>query len=83
MNKLEYLYIAAPGDRETVIQHYEELKLRTDQEILDSCERQVKIGITGSRGQALYLVALRKVMLERFATTPLHIKNNIIISLNQ
>ena len=82
MSKLEYLYIAAPGDREIVMKNYEELKLRTDQEILDSCERQAKIGIVGSRSQALYLVALRKVMLERFDETPIYIANDYIIGIN-
>ena len=82
MSKLEYLYIAAPGDREIVMKNYEELKLRTDQEILDSCERQAKIGIVGSRSQALYLVALRKLMLERFGSSPININNEYILSID-
>ena len=81
MSKLDYLYIPAPGDKEIVQQHTETLANKSNQELIDSCNRQVEIGIVGSRTQVLYLVALRKTLLEREIYSPIYIKYQIIIGI--
>lgn len=82
MSKLEYLYIPAPGDKEIVQKHIEALSKKSNQELIDSCNRQVEIGIVGSRAQALYLVALRIITLRNKINCPIYIESNIIIKIS-
>ncbi len=45
MSNLEYLYIPMEGDKESVLKNLDELRKKTNQELVDSCNRQVKMGV--------------------------------------
>lgn len=79
MSKLEFVYISQKGDREAVAQHVEQLADKSNQEVVDLYNRQVKIGVVAVRAQMLYLVALRLLMIERFGDSPIYINDGYIL----
>jgi len=83
MNNMQHLYISRSGDREMVSEHIEMLKLLSDEEISKRFESAKKVGIVGSHGQVLYLVALRIVMIERFGESGIIIVDNIILKFQE
>jgi len=76
---MQHLYISRSGDREMVSEHIEMLKLLSDEEISKRFESAKKVGIVGSHGQILYLIALRIVMIERFGESGIIVEDGIII----
>jgi|APIni6443716594_1056825.scaffolds.fasta_scaffold688526_1 hypothetical protein len=44
---------------------------KTDEEMINEYYKQCKCGITGVRMQMLYLIGLRKAMIERFGKSPI------------
>ncbi len=56
-------------------EHYLNFRARfeqnTDRELAELYFRQQKVGITGVRMQAYYLLALRDVLVERFGDSPI------------
>ena len=79
MNAMQHLYISRSGDREKVLEHIEMLKVLSDEEISKRFESAKKVGIVGSHGQILYLIALRIVMIERFGESGIIVEDGIII----
>ena len=75
---MKHLYISRSGDREMVSEHIEMLKVLSDEEINKRFESAKKVGIVGSHGQILYLVALRIVMIERFGESGIIVEDGII-----
>ena len=78
---MEYVFIARKDDAETFNKFYKSLEGLPNETILDQYNKQVEIGIVGVHAQALKLLALRKVFLERFGESPIHLEDDVIISL--
>lgn len=79
---MEQLYIPRKGDRERVQENLEYFKAKTNQELIDSYNDSVNVGIVGDHGQGLHLIAMRIEFLKRFDKSPVILQENIIISLS-
>ncbi len=79
---MEYLMIPRPGFREEVLEHYNLIKDCSDEELIDSYNRQAEIGIVGVYKQAIHLLAMRLLFKERFDYSPIVIKDQVVISLS-
>ena len=79
---MEYLLIQRRGFKELFFKEVEKLQGLSENQLINRYNRQVEIGIVGSYSQAVFLVALRKLFLEKFDTSPIQLKDNILISLN-
>jgi hypothetical protein len=78
---LEHLYIQRTGDRERVIELYENLKKSSKAELVASYNNAVRIGIVGAHEQALRLIALNQSFHDAFQKSPIKISENVLISL--
>ena len=78
---LEHLYIQRIGDRERVIEFYENLKKSSKAELVASYNNAVRIGIVGAHAQALHLIALNWSFHDAFQKSPIKIEDNVLISL--
>ena len=78
---MEYLLIQKEGFKELYLNEIKKLELSSSTELIKLYNKQVDIGIVGVYRQAVYLVALRKMFLERFNQSPVHVKDNVLVSL--
>jgi hypothetical protein len=74
-----HIYFPRPGDREVILKYIESMMKDDDAATVARFEREKRIGITGVHQQALYLLALRAVMLERFKDSPILFDDNSVI----
>ena len=79
---MKYVFISRKGDQEVFKKFYRDLKDLPNETLLDQYNRQVDIGIVGVHAQALKLLALRKVFLDRYGKSPVLIEDDFIISLS-
>ena len=80
---MKHIYIPRTGDRELLIEFYKKFRTLSNQELIDSYNSSVDLGIVGAHAQGLHLIAERKVFMERFGKSPIKIEDNIIISLSK
>ena len=78
---MQYVFIQRPGDREKIIELAATFKLKSKQELVESYNNSVKVGIVGVHAQAQMLVALHNAFKNAFGKSPITIEENIIISL--
>jgi hypothetical protein len=78
---LEYVFIQRKGDRERVMELYENLKKSREEELVEVYNNAVRIGILGAHAQALHLIALNHCFHDVFKKSPIKIEDNVIISL--
>ena len=79
---MEYLMTLRPGFREEVLEQYNLIKDCTDEELIDSYNLRVEIGIVEVYKQATHLLAMRLLFKERFDYSPIVIKDQVVISLS-
>lgn len=77
----EHLYIQRTGDRERVIEFYENLKKSSKAELVASYNNAVRIGMMGAHAQGLHLIALNWSFQDAFQKSPIKIAENVLISL--
>ena len=75
---MKHIIILWEGDREIILNYYEKFKGYTDDELVEAFYREKRVGIVGVRRQGLYLVALRKAMLDRFGESGITLEENVI-----
>ncbi len=80
---MEYILIQRPGDKETLLQNREYFRKQNDAQLIEACEKQIKIGIVGVHQQALWLVALRFVMKERNLDCPIILEDNLLLKFKE
>jgi hypothetical protein len=78
---MKYVFITRKGDQETFKMFYKDLEYMPNETLLEQYNSQVEIGIVGVHAQALKLLALRKIFLERFGESPIILEDNIVIGL--
>ncbi len=78
---LEHVFIPRMGDRERVVELYENLKKSSKPELVASYNNAVRIGIVGAHAQALHLIALNWSFKDAFQKSPIKIEDNVLISL--
>ena len=77
----EHLYIQRTGDRERVIEFYENLKKSSKAELVASYNNAVRMGMVGVHAQGLLLIALNWSFHDAFQKSPIKIEDNVLISL--
>lgn len=78
---MEYLLIQKEGFKELYLNEIKKLEGSSSSELIEQYNKQVDIGIVGVYRQAVFLVALRKVFKDRFNQSPVHLKDNVLVSL--
>jgi hypothetical protein len=78
---MELLLIPRPGDRERLLEHIQTLSNATLEELIDSYNKNVSIGITGTQAQGLYLLAMHKVFLNKYGRSPISWTDNMVMAL--
>ncbi len=80
---MELLLIPRPSDRERLLEHIQTLSNLTLEELVESYNKNVSIGITGTQAQGLYLLAMHKVFLNKFGRSPISWTDNIVLALGE
>ena len=80
---MDLLLIPRPGDRERLLEHYQTLSNATLEELVESYNKNVSIGITGTQAQGLYLLAMHKVFLNKCGRSPISWTDNMVLALGR
>ena len=75
---MEYVYIGMKGDSETITGKVKVFDSYSNDSLIADYNKQSKCGITGVRGQALYLMAMGHVFFKRFGKSPIYMENNVL-----
>jgi hypothetical protein len=78
---MKHVFISREGDKEQFVKNFERQKKLSNQELIAKYNNAVDTGIVGVHAQALHLLAMRKVFIERIGKSPIVIEDEFIISL--
>ena len=78
---MKHLFIPREGDRERLLENVTRLSEYSDQKLIEAYHNAARCGIVGAHAQAIYLLALRRVMIERFGNSPITLEDGCIIDL--
>ena len=78
---MKHVFISREGDMERFSERIRQFREFSDQELIEAYQKQARCGITGVHAQAVYLLALRKVMGERFGGSPVTLEDQCVIDL--
>lgn len=76
---MEHIHVQRAGDAEVIREYEATFRAKTNEELIADYEQQRRCGITGVHRQALYLIALRTVMKERFQDSPIEFEGGVVI----
>ena len=79
---MQHLYIARPGDKESILSYYQTFQEKTNTELVEDYNQQVNTGIVGVHQQVLYLIGLYNAMMKRFGKSPITVEDNVFIGLS-
>lgn len=79
---MKYVFISRRGDKEQFQSFFKFLKNLKDEELIKHYNREAGMGIVGVHAQAIKLLALRRVFMERFGKTPVIIEDEVGIVLS-
>jgi hypothetical protein len=63
---MKHVFTSGEGDQKLFLKYYDSLKNLNDKRLIEAYHREMRIGMTGVHAQAVYVLALRKVMKDRF-----------------
>ena len=63
---MKHVFTSGEGDQKQFLEFYDRLKDLNDEKLIEAYYRQMRLGMTGVHAQAVYVLALRKVMKDRF-----------------
>ena len=66
------------GDTEIIAEKVKVFEPNSNESLIADYNKQSKCGITGVRGQALYLMAMGHVFFKRFGESPIYMEENIL-----
>lgn len=66
------------GDVELIADKVKGFESSSNESLIEDYNKQSKCGITGVRGQALYLMAMGHVFFKRFGKSPIYMENNVL-----
>tara|TARA_R110002012_G_scaffold265939_1_gene449413 strand:- start:15664 stop:15945 length:282 start_codon:yes stop_codon:yes gene_type:complete len=78
---MEHIYISRIGDGNIILELKKSLEEESLEELVESYNNQVRIGIVGAHRQGLHLLAMRKEFMERLGESPVYVEENVLISL--
>lgn len=79
---MEYLFIQRQGDRDQILNWYDQLKLLSKSALVDRYNQVVQLGIVGSHAQAQMIVAMHHVFITVFGQSPIVIQDNVLLQLS-
>ena len=79
---MKHVFISRKGDKAQFLKNIESLQKLTNQDLIKMYNQAVVTGIVGVHAQALQLLSLRKVFIERLGKCPIVIEDEFIISLS-
>lgn len=79
--RMKHVFISREGDEEHFVDNVSHFRKKSDQELIEAYHREARIGITGVHAQAVYLLALRTVMKERFGESPVTLEDGGVVGL--
>jgi len=74
-----HIYIPRKGDKEILLERRDYFRSLSDNELIDSYNDSCSKGFFGSHGQALELLAKRRVFIERFNDSPIRLTDGVLI----
>lgn len=77
---LSHLYLPRQGDRDILLELYNQYIGLTDELLTKECESAKKVGIVGSHAQGLRLIALYIASMNRNIPCCISIEQNCLIS---
>lgn len=77
---MKQAYVSRKGDNEIIQKYILSFSNKSNQELIDACNRQKRIW--GVHQQLLYLVALDKVFNARFGKSPISNEDNAVFGLS-
>lgn len=78
---MKHVFIPREGDKELFFEKVDYFRKQSNEKLIKAYQREANIGITGVHAQALHLLALRKVMIERFGESPITFEDGCVIDL--
>ena len=66
------------GDTEIISEKVKAFESNSNESLIADYNKQSKCGITGVRGQALYLMAMGHVFFKRFGESPIYMEENVL-----
>ena len=75
-----YVLILRPGDNEEIKKEFERLETKTDEELIESYNKQFDLGFVGVQRQAIYILGLHNQFLKRFDDSPVRLQHNSFIT---
>lgn len=75
---MKYVFTSHPQQDELLDNFRNRFRAYSDTELIEAYNRECRIGITGVRAQAMYLMALHQESHNRFGESPVHVKDGYI-----
>ena len=66
------------GDTEIIAEKVKAFESNSNESLIADYNKQSKCGITGVRGQALYIMAMGHVFFKRFGESPIYMEENVL-----
>ncbi|MFT6795008.1 MAG: hypothetical protein ACJART_000139 [Maribacter sp.] len=63
---MKHVFTSREGDQELFLTYYDRLKALNDEQLIEAYHKQIRLGLTGVHAQAVYVLALKKLMKNRF-----------------
>jgi hypothetical protein len=75
---MKHVFTPWEGDEDLFADYYGHLKALDDENLIEAYYKQKRLGMTGVHAQAVYVLALRKVMKERFGKDVIPMQGGVI-----
>jgi len=75
---MEYINIQRSGDVEEIRKYKKSFEQNSLEELIETYNKQARLGIVGVHQQALYLIALKQEFVERLINCPIYLKDHIL-----
>ncbi len=75
---MKHVFTSREGDQKLFLEFYERLKELSDEKLIEAYYREIRIGMTGVHAQAVYVLALRKLMKGRFGKRVISLEGGVI-----
>ena len=75
---MKHVFTSREGDKTLFLEFYNSLKDLNDKRLIEAYHKQMKLGMTGVHAQAVYVLALRKVIKDRFGKNFISFEGGVI-----
>ena len=75
---MKHVFTSWEGNQELVAKFYDRLKALNDEQLIEAYHKHIRLGLTGVHAQAVYVLALKKVMKNRFGKDIIAVAGGVI-----